>query len=815
LTLRATRPGLGDQTIDDPSAAAQGTQAEGSRKLRQLGERYEIARLENLVLRLQFALDNTSQGVCLYDEAQTLIFCNRRYVEIYRLSPEEVQPGANLRRITELRVAARTGPTDTDEYLTLFTSANSGAGAPTRVTALQDGRHVRVTHQTTPSGGWLCIHEDVTDQQTDRSLAKERISLQTLIDWVPDYLWVKDTESRFVVVNKALAIDAGRSQASDVVGLNDFDFHSKDLAEQFRARELEILKSGQPMLDREEAIIGASGSCKWFLSTKIPLRNEDGEIFGLVGISRDITERKRAETLREGQARILEMIATMEPVSAVLDHLILLVESQLSGIFGSVLLLDDDGDRLRYGAAPNLAEPYVKAIDGMRIGPDAGSCGSAVYRRQSVIVSDIGSSPLWRDFRDLASPYGYRSCWSTPIISHQGEVLGAFAMYSRSVREPMPNEVSLIELATRIASIAIERKKAEDRIRHLANHDALTGLPNRALLEDRLIQAISYANRYGSSATVIFVDLDNFKLINDSLGHTAGDELLKRIAVRMVESVASTDTVVRLGGDEFVILLSDQPTSAELVAATLPRLKAAVAEPIEIAGHTLRVTASMGIASFPKDGSDAGALLANADAAMYRAKEGGRDNFQFYTPDLNKELQEKLLLQEELRNAVALREFVLHYQPQVDLRSGKVFAVEALIRWQHPRRGTLAPAVFIPIAEETGLIVSIGDWVLHEACRQCKAWLESGLPPLKMSVNVSARQFREKNLVGRVHAALLDAQLQPKLLELELTESLIMQDVEQAVTTMRQLQRLGVQISIDDFGTGYSSLRAESAQVVS
>ena len=487
------------------------------------------------------------------------------------------------------------------------------------------------------------------------------------------------------------------------------------------------------------------------------------------------------------------------------------MSSQFKGIIGSVLLLDEDSARLRHGAAPSLPEAYVKAIDGVRIGPRVGSCGTAAYRREAVFVGDIMSDPLWTDFKDLAAAHGLRSCWSMPILSHQGAVLGTFATYSNEARKPTDAELRLIDVATRIAGIAIERKLAEDRIQFMASHDALTGLPNRALLNDRLSQALLHAKRYDHWLTVLFIDLDNFKFINDNLGHNAGDELLKAVAGRMVDCVRATDTVVRLGGDEFVVLLLDQPKSHDRISATVQKLQAAIAELVRVNGHDLKVTSSVGIASYPGDGTDAETLLANADVAMYRAKELGRDNFQFYTPELNTKAHEQFLLQEELRNAVARSEFVLLYQPQVDLRAKRVFAVEALIRWKHPTLGMISPIKFIAMAEDTGLIVPIGDWVLHEACRQNKAWQDAGLPPIVVSVNVSARQFKEKSLVSRVVNALKESGLEAKYLELELTESLIMQDVELAVATMEELRRLGVKLSIDDFGTGYSSLSALKA----
>jgi diguanylate cyclase (GGDEF)-like protein len=540
----------------------------------------------------------------------------------------------------------------------------------------------------------------------------------------------------------------------------------------------------------------------------VPLRNDEGEISGLFGMAQDITERKKADALREGQARILEMIARSAPLQEVLTQLMYLIEAQLTGIYGSILLLDKDGAHLRHGAAPRLAPDYLKAIDGSRIGPGAGSCGTAVHRREAVITTEIMSDPLWDGYRDLAAAHGYRSCWSTPVLSHQGEVLGVFAMYSRTVREPSKAETNLIEITTRLAGIAIERKQAEERIHYMANHDALTGLPNRVVLGDRLEQAIRHARHHDRWVTVVFLDLDNFKFVNDSLGHSAGDGLLMTVANRMLASVRDIDTVVRLGGDEFVILLSDQPRSVEHVSQTLQKIRSAISEPVDLQGHRLKVTCSIGIANYPEDGMTADTLLANADAAMYRAKYVGRDNFLFYAPEFNAEAHEKLVMQKDLQDALANAELSLRYQPQVDLRTNRIFATEALARWHHPTKGSIPPDRFIPVAEETGLILRIGDWVLHEACRQNRAWQDAGLPPMAVCVNVSARQFKERNLADRVVSALRESGLEARYLELELTESLIMQDVNLAIATMKELQGLGVQLSIDDFGTGYSSLSA-------
>jgi diguanylate cyclase (GGDEF)-like protein/PAS domain S-box-containing protein len=644
------------------------------------------------------------------------------------------------------------------------------------------------------------LRQAQTEQTSDQAL------FQTLIDQLPDYLYAKDIDSRFIIANRSIALDHGCASGAEMKGKTDFDLHAPELAEQFFATEQAIIASGQSRIALEERMIDAAGKERWTATTKVPLRDANGTIVGLLGVGRDITARKRAEFLATGQAEVLEMIARNAPLADVLDRLMRLIESQFQGLLSSILLLSEDGLRLLHGAAPSLPDDYNKAIDGVRIGPKVGSCGTAAFRRQQVVVSDIAADPLWEDFRDLAASFGLRSCWSTPILSHQGKVLGTFAIYSGEVREPGAKEIGLISMITRIAGIAIERQQAQERIQFMAHHDALTGLPNRSLLNDRLQQAILYGQRYHRWVTVAFVDLDNFKLINDSLGHSAGDELLKIVADRMASCIRDTDTVVRLGGDEFVVLLFDQPNSPEMITASLQRMRALIAEPARVDGRSLQVTCSMGLAIYPNDGKDIETLLSNADAAMYRAKEVGRNNIQFYTAEMNSAVQGKLALQAELRGALARGEFRLVYQPQIDLRSGELFAAEALLRWDHPAQGVLTPGAFLPMAEESGLMAAIGDWVLDTACRQNKAWQNAGLQPIRICVNVSARQFRQRGFAAGVAEVLRESGLEPRDLELELTESVLMIDAEQAVATMAELRAIGVSLSIDDFGTGYSSL---------
>jgi diguanylate cyclase (GGDEF)-like protein len=348
-------------------------------------------------------------------------------------------------------------------------------------------------------------------------------------------------------------------------------------------------------------------------------------------------------------------------------------------------------------------------------------------------------------------------------------------------------------------------EEANAQLQHVATHDALTGLPNRLLLADRLNQAIAQAERHQHRFAVLVVDLDRFKSINDSLGHLAGDALLKDVCRRLGLALRKADTLARLGGDEFVLILNEisGPHDAEAVAT---KVLADVAQPMKLAELELHTSASIGISICPDDGIDAESLLRHADAAMYHAKNNGRNAYQFFAPAMNAFARERLELENGLRSALERREFVLHYQPKVDVRSGRIDSTEALIRWRHPTRGLIAPMDFVPLAEETGLIIAIGEWVIRDACRQAYAWQAAGLRPLRVAVNLSAKQFRQKNLVEIVRDALRVARLEPHYLELELTESAVMQDAERSIDILRELSHLGVRISVDDFGTGYSSL---------
>ena len=383
------------------------------------------------------------------------------------------------------------------------------------------------------------------------------------------------------------------------------------------------------------------------------------------------------------------------------------------------------------------------------------------------------------------------------IVRKDGSRFPAMVQGSPTEIEGLPASVgTIVDISS--------QKAAEQRIRELADYDALTGLPNRRLLRERFTQLQAVAERDGGELALIFLDLDHFKRVNDSLGHSVGDELLCEVARRLGSVIRRVDTLARLGGDEFIFAMPGFHSAA--AADVARRLIEVFGRPFEVAGHELTVTPSLGISIYPHDGEDLETLLRNADTAMYQAKEIGRNAFQFYSSEMNSSSLDRLLMESNLRRALVQREFVLHYQPLVNLESGLVIGVEALIRWLHPELGLIMPDRFIHVAEETGLINPIGDWVLCEACRQAQAWRDEGLPPITMAVNVAPVQFRQSGFIEVVAGALAASGLEAGRLELELTERTVMHDADINMGTLSALHRMGVELSLDDFGTGYSSL---------
>ncbi|MES2370522.1 MAG: EAL domain-containing protein [Pseudomonadota bacterium] len=532
-------------------------------------------------------------------------------------------------------------------------------------------------------------------------------------------------------------------------------------------RTIRAALAANEAFDVEYRIRRADGQIRWVLERGVGLHDQRGHLSWIEGFIQDISERMAAnEALHEAVRRYRSIF-----------------EHATEGIFQTT----PEGRYLN--ANPALARIYGHASPGELV------AHLHDIQRQLYVLPERRA-----EFVRLMQTHGVVRNFESQVYRRDGHIIW-ISENARAVRDA-DGSVQFFEGT--VVDIT-ERKQHEAVLEHQASHDSLTGLPNRSLLRDRIEQAIVKAQRDNHLVAVVFVDLDHFKLINDSLGHHVGDRLLLEVADRLIACVRSHDSVARQGGDEFVLVLTELHEENEILAI-VSRLLEIISRPWMDEGQEYGLSCSVGISCYPQDGGDPDALLRCADAAMYKAKESGRSTYHFYTPELNLAISERLELENSLRHALEREEFRVYYQPRIDVASGRIIGAEALIRWDCPGKGIIPPDSFISIAEETGLIIPIGRWILEEACRQNSAWQRAGLPPINVSVNLSPIQFRHTGLVQSVDSALAQAGLDPAFLELELTESFVMHDAERINVAMKALKTLGVDIAVDDFGTGYSSL---------
>ena len=654
----------------------------------------------------------------------------------------------------------------------------------------------------------LALNERLAAQcAIEEELRASTARLDALVEATPLAIIVQDGSGVVSRWNRAAERIFGWRQHEVIGG------QSPNVPADRQAEKLEFLqriKGGQEFLGVDVVRQRRDGRLLSVSLSAAPLRAADGTPEGSIILLADVSERRRAEQLQSLEHIITRVLSESQSVDEALRDILRTFCQIADWDYGARWTLDPAEKQLRCIEIWHVDDAAVAAFAAANrasshaFNPrEGGLLGGVWMTNELVWMEDAAANTALGRAAELA-PSGLHAALAFPIL-----ILGKFyGVIEFMAVEPRPRDDHLIRIARSIGSQIgqfIARKEAEQDLTFFANHDTLTGLPNRAMFGQRLTQALARAQRSVRMIAVLFVDLDRFKVINDTLGHDAGDQLLQQAAARLRACLREGDTIARQGGDEFVVLVEDMADVAQATGVA-QKIIDNVAQPYVLAGQECHVTASVGVSVFPDDALDVATLLTNADLAMYRAKEAGKNNFQFYAAQDNQHTLERLGLETDLRRAIEHGELSLHYQPKINTRSGCITGVEALVRWQHPQRGNVSPAQFIPLAEENGFIVTIDDWVTATACRDACRWAAAGLPVVPVAVNLSARQFGREGLAERIAASLSESGLEARYLELEITESAVMGNAERAVAILDELHAIGVRVALDDFGTGYSSL---------
>jgi diguanylate cyclase (GGDEF)-like protein/PAS domain S-box-containing protein len=841
-------------------------------RLRQLLSRGHRQRLKDRELELDTAINSMHQGLVMFDSSNRAVVINQRYVEMYGLSPEKTKPGCTLRELLVARTTLGTFSENIDEYMAKQ-AARGHYG--TRERELPDGRIISVTNRPLSNGGWVAVHEDITDRRNAERAARR------LIETSIDLILVTDRHGVFVQVSPSAMAILGY-QPEEMEGHSALEFIYPDDLDATRS-EMRAARRGKRTRTFETRYFHKDKRVVTLACTGVWSESEQRHFF----IGRDMTKRNRAEQ------KLLEQKLKLDAALNNMRHGLCMFDAE-----GRIVLFNQ-----RYRQMMEEPEEYLmgrtllslwqhrKAIGKFQGDPEAlfanviqgvreGKTNTKIMERPNGQALRVIDQPMehggWvatfediteqrrierelnrnREFLDLIvenvpSAIFVKSSadWRYVLINRAGEkfwgvsrqdMIGKTAAEifpqeeasriaardeelvqtgkpqfdERDIRTPhgavrsinsrrltIRDDSSDFQYVLGVVDDVTERKTAEARIAHLAHYDALTGLPNRVLFREQLEKELAFVRRGGQLA-VLYLDLDHFKTVNDTLGHSLGDALLKTVAERLRTCLRDCDLIARLGGDEFAVVQTglQEPKHAETLAQ---RLRDAVLEsPFDLNGHQAVVDLSIGIALSPGDGMEVDELLKHADLALYGAKSEGRGTCRYFEPEMNVRMKRRRSLEFDLRKALSAGELQLHYQPVVSLKSGAIVGCEALLRWQHPERGVITPGEFIPVAEETGLINAVGEWVLRRACAEAVTWPDH----IRIAVNVSPLQFRNQNLVQVVVNCLAATRLAPERLELEVTESVLMQNNEATLAALHQIRALGVRISMDDFGTGYSSL---------
>ena len=729
-------------------------------------ERRYREELEHEKARTDTAISHMSQGLVMFDAAQRVVLYNPRYVELYGMSPAFVKRGVLFRDLTIHRQERGSFVGDVDEYCQSTLESLAKGTACSLVIRTSGGRMVRVVNTPLSDGGWVATHEDITEHQqllderdrTEAIVREQKLQLNAALHNMTHGLCMFDPEGRIILFNR---------RYSQLIGEPESYLRGLSLLELFRRQKAIGIFPGDP--DEFYSTVVTSMREGKTIVREVPrgytiLRIVDKPLEGggWVATYEDITEQRRAERERDQNRAFLDLIIEHVPsaifVKRASDRTYVLVNRASERFWG-------------------LSRDAMIGKTAEEVFPD--SEASKIELRDDELLRS--GQPVFDEREILTTREGLRTVLSRRL----------------TIRDENNNPQYVLGVIDDVT----ERKAAEARIAHLAHYDPLTDLPNRALFREQLERELSLVKR-GAQLAVLYIDLDHFKGINDTLGHPTGDELLKQVAHRLRSCLRESDLIARLGGDEFAIVQTrlQEPKDAEALAQRLREIVTATA--FDLNGRLTTADLSIGIALAPGDGTEIDDLVKHADLALYGAKAEGRANYRYYEPEMNARMKHRRALEDDLRSAITNNEFILYYQPLVNLRTGTIAACESLLRWNHPRNGLVPPLEFIQVAEETGLINAIGEWVLRQACKDAMKWPSR----ISVAVNISPVQFRQNGLALHVMAALMESGLPAKRLELEVTESILLQNSEATLATLHQIRDLGVRISMDDFGTGYSSL---------
>jgi diguanylate cyclase (GGDEF)-like protein/PAS domain S-box-containing protein len=730
------------------------------------GKQRHEQELEQEKVRVDIAINHMSQGLVMFDASQRIALCNTRYIELYGMSPAIVKRGLSFRDLTVHRKECGSFSGDVDEYCRRTLDNLKKEKVSGLIITTNGGRVVRVVNTALEDGGWVATHQEITEfqrarearEQAEAAVRQQKLKLDVALDNMIHGLCMFDADGRIVLFN---------SHYSELMGEPEEYLQGLSLIELFERRKANGAFSGDPHEFFSEVVSGVRAGKTMIREvergdTVLRVIDHPMEGGGWVATMEDITETRRAERERDRNRAFLDLIIDNVP-SAIFakrasDRTYVLVNRTCEQLWGLS----------RQSMLEKTAREVFPEIE-----------ASKIEARDDQLLESI--EPVFDEREILTTLEGTRAIFSRRLIIRDGNSAPQYIL-------------GVIDDVT-------ERKAAEERIAHLAHYDPLTDLPNRALFREQLEKELSIVRRGGQLA-VLYLDLDHFKGINDTLGHPVGDELLKQVAQRLRSCLRDCDLISRLGGDEFAIIQTalQEPKDAEVLAR---RLREVVTEAaFDLNGHLITVDLSVGIALAPADGTEIDDLVKHADLALYGAKAEGRANYRYYEPEMNARMKRRRDLETNLRTAIANDELLLYYQPLINLWTGDITGCEGLLRWQHPQQGMIPPAEFVPVAEETGLIHSIGEWVLRRACMDAMNWPSE----ISVAVNVSPVQFRNHGLALIVIDSLRASGLPPNRLELEITESVLMQNSEATLATLHEIRNLGVRISMDDFGTGYSSL---------